>query len=77
MEGGAHGNEWISVAFVTYLIHQLLETDSDVDAKLKRIAGRYHWYLIPVLNPDGYEYNQKSVSDTEIILFRITFVKTI
>ncbi|XP_026333304.1 zinc carboxypeptidase A 1-like, partial [Hyposmocoma kahamanoa] len=60
VEGGAHGNEWISVAFVTYLIHQLLESDNHEDVKLKRIAGRYHWYLIPVLNPDGYEYNQKT-----------------
>lgn len=68
VEGGAHGTEWISVAFVTYLIHQLLDIENNVDFQLIRILNLYHWYLIPVLNPDGYEYNQKTVSNTEILI---------
>lgn len=70
VEGGAHGTEWISIAFVTYLLNQLLEGENDVDIKLAQIANRYHWYLIPVLNPDGYVYNQKTVSNIEVVIFK-------
>ncbi|CAG9789474.1 unnamed protein product [Diatraea saccharalis] len=58
IEGGIHGNEWISVEFVTYLANQLINNDGS-NQQLAALAKNYNWYLIPILNPDGYDYNQK------------------
>ncbi|KAK4877361.1 hypothetical protein RN001_009867 [Aquatica leii] len=52
IEAGMHGREWIAPAQALYVIHQLVENPyysyliKDVD-----------WHIIPVLNPDGYEYS--------------------
>lgn len=60
--GAIHGNEWISTEFVTYLIHKLLNADKSLNYKLKQVARKYKWLLIPVVNPDGYDYSMKAVS---------------
>ncbi|CAG9565668.1 unnamed protein product [Danaus chrysippus] len=57
VEGGIHSREWVSIAFVTYLLHQVLTTVDKKESKLKSIAEEYEWYFVPVLNPDGYEYS--------------------
>nr|XP_032521326.1 zinc carboxypeptidase A 1-like [Danaus plexippus plexippus] len=59
VEGGIHSREWVSIAFVTYFLHQVLTTVDKKESKLKSIAEEYEWYFIPVLNPDGYEYTHK------------------
>ncbi|CAH2044948.1 unnamed protein product, partial [Iphiclides podalirius] len=55
IEGGIHAREWISPAFVTYMIHQILKAPSSENKALKEIAVAYEWYFVPLLNPDGYE----------------------
>ncbi|XP_047473626.1 carboxypeptidase A4-like [Penaeus chinensis] len=50
MEGGAHAREWISPAVATYLAQQLADSGKNF---LKRVTV----ILVPVLNPDGYEYS--------------------
>lgn len=56
IEGGIHAREWISPAFVTYLINELLtSTDGDV----RRMAESHDWYIVPVMNPDGYVYSHE------------------
>lgn len=62
IEGGIHAREWISPAFVTYFINQIINAPESKDDELKRIALTYEWYFIPVLNPDGYEYTMTEVS---------------
>ncbi|XP_063539380.1 zinc carboxypeptidase-like [Cydia strobilella] len=59
VEGGIHGQEWAAVVFVTYLINELAQADTSEDYEWKKLANTYDWYLIPVLNPDGYEYTHK------------------
>ncbi|KAI8424817.1 hypothetical protein MSG28_006747 [Choristoneura fumiferana] len=56
IEGGIHAREWISPAFVTYFINEIVKAPESKNKELKRIALTYEWYFIPVLNPDGYEY---------------------
>ncbi|KAJ2953474.1 hypothetical protein O0L34_g1070 [Tuta absoluta] len=60
VEGGIHSWELISPAFVTYFLDQLLKSKDDTD--LIKIAKKYEFYFIPVLNPDGYEYNMNQVN---------------
>ena len=54
IDGGIHAREWISPATVTYIIHELLENaGSHVD-----ILSEYDFYVMPLVNPDGYEYSR-------------------
>ncbi|XP_057376151.1 carboxypeptidase B-like [Daphnia carinata] len=46
-----HAREWISSALATYIIHQLVEVDSNAD-----LWSNVDWYLMPMINPDGYEF---------------------
>lgn len=62
VEGGIHGNEWISVEAVTYLLNQLVSTDVKKNHQLNRLQKKYDWHLIPVVNPDGYIYSQTMVN---------------
>ncbi|XP_060805278.1 zinc carboxypeptidase [Amyelois transitella] len=57
VEGGIHAREWISVAYVTYLLNKVLNAPSDTDKEFQDIAYQYDWVFVPLLNPDGYEYS--------------------
>ena len=46
--------EWVSPASVTYLIHRMVETVGEYDSLL----DRFNVYILPVVNPDGYEYSR-------------------
>ncbi|KAJ2953488.1 hypothetical protein O0L34_g1086 [Tuta absoluta] len=59
VEGGVHGKEWISPAVVTYFLDQLLKSLCNKETDMYKIANKYEFYFIPVLNPDGYEYSMK------------------
>ncbi|XP_053678721.1 uncharacterized protein LOC128729091 [Anopheles nili] len=52
-EGSIHAREWISAATVTWVLNELLTSQ---DPSVREIAENYDWYIVPVANPDGYEY---------------------
>ncbi|KAH9643012.1 hypothetical protein HF086_013573 [Spodoptera exigua] len=56
VEGGIHGDEWIAVEFVTYLINELVGRNNSRNWRLHDLAKKYDWYIIPIVNPDGYFY---------------------
>jgi murein tripeptide amidase MpaA len=58
LSAGIHAREWISPATVTYIINELV---NNYDAN-KEVADAYDWYILPVHNPDGYEYTYTNVS---------------
>lgn len=57
VDGGIHAREWLAPAQVLYIIHQLVENPANKD-----YFSLVDWYLVPVLNPDGYEYTFTTVS---------------
>lgn len=57
IEGGIHAREWISPAFVLYLINELINNPSR-SREIEDLVEKYDWFIIPVLNPDGYIYTQ-------------------
>ncbi|XP_053614047.1 zinc carboxypeptidase-like [Plodia interpunctella] len=57
VEGGIHAREWISTAFVTYLLYKILHAPAEADENFQKIAFAYNWVFVPLLNPDGYEYS--------------------
>ncbi|EDV97049.1 carboxypeptidase B [Drosophila grimshawi] len=61
MDGGIHAREWISPAAVIYAIGELVDNyEAHADLLLD-----YDWVILPVVNPDGYEYTQLS-ADTRL-----------
>ena len=57
IDGGIHAREWISPAAVTFMIRQLVEVQ---DAEESDLLDNLDWYILPQVNPDGYEFTRAS-----------------
>ncbi|XP_058443375.1 uncharacterized protein LOC131425450 [Malaya genurostris] len=55
IEAGAHGQEWIAPAVATWLLDWLTKAIANNDTELENVKSM-DWYVLPILNPDGYEY---------------------
>ncbi|XP_026763305.1 carboxypeptidase B-like [Galleria mellonella] len=56
IDAGIHAREWVAPAMALYLIHRLT---NDPDARQNELNG-VDWYILPVVNPDGYEFTRSS-----------------
>lgn len=56
IDGGIHAREWISPASVTYIVNDLVENWDEQPQHIRNI----NWYVLPVHNPDGYEYTHRT-----------------
>ncbi|XP_013407418.1 carboxypeptidase B-like [Lingula anatina] len=55
IDAGLHAREWIGISSALYFINKLI---SDYDQpEVKNLVDSYDWYILPVVNPDGYEYS--------------------
>ncbi|KAJ1530656.1 hypothetical protein ONE63_005528 [Megalurothrips usitatus] len=52
VDAGIHAREWIAPPVAVYLIQQLTQGGAAADALLDGLD----WYILPLVNPDGYEY---------------------
>jgi len=50
---GIHAREWVSTASCIYILDLLL---SSKDPEVIKLTSEMVWYIVPVMNPDGYEY---------------------
>lgn len=55
VHGGQHAREWITVAVAQYLADRLV-TSYDTDPQVRNLVDRVEWFILPVMNPDGYVY---------------------
>ncbi|XP_046643400.1 carboxypeptidase B-like [Daphnia pulicaria] len=51
IDAGIHAREWIAPAVASYFIQQLVEVPANA-----KLLTNVDWYIMPVVNPDGYEY---------------------
>ncbi|XP_049867142.1 carboxypeptidase A2-like isoform X2 [Pectinophora gossypiella] len=56
LEGGAHAREWIAPAVATWMIHALVEGEKGLGAEYEMLE-QADFYILPVMNPDGYEHS--------------------
>lgn len=57
IDGGIHAREWIAPPTVTYAIHKLTENVTEPE-----LLENFDWILLPVVNPDGYQFTFTNVS---------------
>jgi len=55
--GAQHAREWISVMVPMYIADQLVN-GYDSDPQITAILDNIVVYIVPIVNPDGYEYSQ-------------------
>ncbi|XP_046988168.1 carboxypeptidase B-like [Schistocerca americana] len=53
IDAGGHGREWVSPAVALFVLRQLVE-NYQVN---RRVVDAAEWFVLPVANPDGYEYS--------------------
>ena len=63
IEANIHAREWISSATATWFINQLL---TSTDPAVVDLAENIDWYIVPVLNVDGFSYSHTDVSPLTI-----------
>lgn len=54
IDAGIHAREWITNTTALYVIHYLTQRQD--------LLGYFDYYIIPSINPDGYEYSHTRVS---------------
>ena len=57
IEANVHAREWIASATATYILNELLRSS---DPEIQAISESVDWYILPVLNPDGFEYTRST-----------------
>ncbi|KAI1477277.1 hypothetical protein F4774DRAFT_420169 [Daldinia eschscholtzii] len=55
--GNVHAREWISSKVVEYLTYQLVANYNN-DTTVKSFLDKYDFYILPIVNPDGFLYTQ-------------------
>ncbi|CAH1401104.1 unnamed protein product [Nezara viridula] len=56
IDAGIHAREWISVATAIFILDSLVTNQSLLSPNMMK----FDYYILPVLNPDGYEYSHTS-----------------
>ena len=55
IDGGIHSREWVAHATAMWIMKELVENGGQYPSE---IVDQLDWYILPVLNPDGYEYSR-------------------
>ncbi|XP_002731440.1 carboxypeptidase B-like [Saccoglossus kowalevskii] len=56
LQSAQHAREWVSPATVLWMTNQLL-TDYGNDPLVTRLLDTFTFYVVPLVNPDGYKYS--------------------
>jgi murein tripeptide amidase MpaA len=55
-----HAREWITGASVSYYVQYLVDGYLNNNAAVIALLTKYDFYILPVVNPDGYEFTHTS-----------------
>ncbi|KAI1484856.1 hypothetical protein F5X96DRAFT_400310 [Biscogniauxia mediterranea] len=55
--GNVHAREWITSKVVEYITYQLI-VGYENDTLVQGVLDKYDFYILPVVNPDGFVYSQ-------------------
>ncbi|KAI0199895.1 hypothetical protein F4808DRAFT_194977 [Astrocystis sublimbata] len=57
--GNVHAREWVTSMTVEYITYQLINNYNN-DTAVKAVLDNYDFYILPIVNPDGFAYTQTS-----------------
>ncbi len=55
--GAQHAREWITPEMIRRLMHQYLDGYESGDTQIRRLVEERELWLVPVANPDGYDFS--------------------
>lgn len=58
MEAMIHAREWVTTPVALYSVHRLVE---DLRSEDRDLLEDVDWIILPLVNPDGYEYSHTHV----------------
>lgn len=61
IDGGMHAREWAAVHTALYFIEQLI-AQYGVDPQITSYVDTLNFYIVPVANPDGFEYSRSDIT---------------
>ncbi len=61
IQGTIHAREWIGIELLSYFL-QYVTSRLDFDPKIRELLQTTTLYVIPCVNPDGFEYSRKHYS---------------
>ena len=61
IQGTMHAREWIGVELLSYFM-QYVTSRLDFDPKIRNLLKTSALYIVPCVNPDGFEYSWKHYS---------------
>lgn len=72
IESNIHANEWITSATCTWFINELLSSE---DKQVREMAENHDWYIVPLLNVDGFVYSHEKVSFACVLsIFELLYI---
>ncbi|KAL0867455.1 hypothetical protein ABMA27_008242 [Loxostege sticticalis] len=63
MDAAMHAREWVTPPVALYSIHRLVENLRDQD---KDLLENIDWIILPLANPDGYEFSHENVTENRM-----------
>lgn len=58
---GIHAREWVTPATCVWIINKLVTDYNSGDALARELLGYFEFHILPLVNPDGYEYSHTTV----------------
>lgn len=59
IDAGVHAREWVAPAVAMYIMKKLVKSAGH-DRRLSQALIDFDWFIIPQVNPDGYEYSRNT-----------------
>jgi len=56
LDSAIHAREWLAPATIMRIAEHLVR-DYTTDSRVREMLDQYDWYIMPVMNPDGYVYS--------------------
>lgn len=69
--GTVHAREWITTMTVEYLAYNIINGYRNNNATYRALLDEFDFYILPVVNPDGFSYSQ---TNDRLQVFPLTLV---
>uniref|UniRef100_A0A7E4VYX8 Peptidase_M14 domain-containing protein n=1 Tax=Panagrellus redivivus TaxID=6233 RepID=A0A7E4VYX8_PANRE len=70
IDGGIHAREWTAVHTTVYFIYKIINKLQRREADLLKVLDSVELVVIPVLNPDGYEFTRTEPRNALVRMWR-------